>query len=248
MVSPLERKVMQAREMLLQLALLYEGDWEQIFNAVQNREYPETEIEYEGNYITIMDEDYPETLKQSYRPPFVLFYEGNINLLKDKKPKIAIGTSRHNQTEQKQLVEQILKGTSYTLILGGRSKVDEYIAQNTDNSLIVVAGTPISMVDSKFKNDKTLIISEYPEKTNPQITNFARRNQIISALCNKTLILHCEKTSGTNTLVMFSLQNGKEVMVVPASPFAKEEVINNELIYEGAIPVWTKHKLCEIMN
>ena len=237
---------MQAREMLLQLVLLYEGDWDNVYRELVNKDYPDTKIEYKGDYITIMDEDYPETLKQSYKPPFVLFYEGNINLLKDKNPKLAIGTSKYNQTEQKQLVEQILVGTNYTLILGGRSQIDECIASQTDNSLIVVAGTPISMVDSKFKNEKTLIVSEYPEKT--QITNFTRRNQIIIALCDKTLILHCERTSGTNTLVMFSLQNSKAVMVVPVSAFAKEEVVNNELIYEGATPVWTKHNLCEIMN
>lgn len=36
-------------------------------------------------YITIFDVEYPDELKEINCPPFVLFYKGNINLLKEKK-------------------------------------------------------------------------------------------------------------------------------------------------------------------
>lgn len=239
---------MPARETLLQLALLYEGDTRKIIGAIQQNKFPETEIEYKGDYITILDEVYPEVLKKSYMPPLVLFYEGDISLLQDKSPKIAVATSRHNDEEQKKLVKKLLVDTDYTLILGGRSETDKVIAQETDNPLIVVSGTPLSMVDEKFKKEKNLILTEYPEKTNVEMSNFPRRNQIIGGLCDKVLVLWCQKKSGTNVLIMSALTNGKDIMVVPTSPFVSEEVANNEFIYDGAIPVWTKQKLCETMG
>jgi len=36
-------------------------------------------------YATVMDNDYPAELRNTDRPPFVIFYKGNIDLLKKKK-------------------------------------------------------------------------------------------------------------------------------------------------------------------
>lgn len=239
---------MQAREQLLQLALLYEGDWENIYKAIVEKKYPKVDIEYTGNYITILDDKYQESLKQSQRPPFVLFYEGNLDILTNNKPKIAVGTSRLSQEEQERIVDIILKDVNCTFVLSGTSKIDEYIEKNTENEIIVVANTPIENVKTKFKNEKTLILSEYPPKTIPSILCAPRGTEIIASLCTSTLVLRCTKTSSTNILIMCSLQNNKDVMVVPTSPLESESVSNNQLIYEGAIPVWTNKGLCEIIN
>lgn len=36
------------------------------------------------NFITILDDIYPETLKKIANPPFVLFYKGDIDLINNK--------------------------------------------------------------------------------------------------------------------------------------------------------------------
>jgi len=50
--------------------------------------YKELEIfkkEYKNKYITILDKKYPSKLKAINKPPFVLFYKGDINLLLENK-------------------------------------------------------------------------------------------------------------------------------------------------------------------
>ena len=72
---------MQARKIIVALAIMHKGDWDKIYQAILKKEYPsEEEMEelvssYKGNYITILDEEYPKRLKEGYKPPFVLFYE-----------------------------------------------------------------------------------------------------------------------------------------------------------------------------
>lgn len=69
---------LSAREILLYLTLKYKGDWDKIYNAIENKEdidYEDAERvldEYPGEYITMVDKEYPALLKQCYKPPFVL--------------------------------------------------------------------------------------------------------------------------------------------------------------------------------
>lgn len=72
-----------AREMLLAITIANHNNWNDIYNCLRNKEYDCLEDEfiqdavesYDGTYITILDDDYPEILKQSYKPPFILFME-----------------------------------------------------------------------------------------------------------------------------------------------------------------------------
>lgn len=58
----------------------YKGVWEDIYNAICEKEQVEVSEaervlkEYEKDYdiITVLDEDYPENLKREYKPPFIL--------------------------------------------------------------------------------------------------------------------------------------------------------------------------------
>lgn len=78
---------MEARKILLALAIRYDNDWNRMYEAIQNKEdLSENDKSlvdsFSGNYITILDVDYPARLKQKYKPPFVLYYDGDLSLLK----------------------------------------------------------------------------------------------------------------------------------------------------------------------
>lgn len=72
---------LSAREVLLYLTLKYGNDWDKIYKALRNKE----DINYEeairvcdecpNEYITILDKEYPEILKRTYKPPFVLLIQ-----------------------------------------------------------------------------------------------------------------------------------------------------------------------------
>ena len=47
-----------------------------------------------SKYITILDDEYPEFLKYIYRPPFVIYYKGDISLLDNQLKSISVVGSR----------------------------------------------------------------------------------------------------------------------------------------------------------
>ena len=71
---------MDSRENLLYLALKYKGDWNPIYEDISNHaEIDEEEAKkliatVNSSYITILDEEYPESLRSAYKPPFVLLW------------------------------------------------------------------------------------------------------------------------------------------------------------------------------
>ncbi len=68
------------RDVLIYMDTIYEGNWDKIFNAIQCKvRYSPMEIikliseeRKKFHFITIIDEDYPSTLKGVYKPPFVI--------------------------------------------------------------------------------------------------------------------------------------------------------------------------------
>ena len=72
---------LSSREVLLYFTLKYGGDWEKIYKAICTKEdidYEDAERvvdEYPGEYITMLDKEYPEILKHTYHPPFVLLIQ-----------------------------------------------------------------------------------------------------------------------------------------------------------------------------
>ena len=69
----------KARNLIAYLAVKYKQVWDDIYNAIITKEPVDNEIVEEtlstlkGDYITIIDDDYPKELKHIYRPPFVIF-------------------------------------------------------------------------------------------------------------------------------------------------------------------------------
>ncbi len=78
-------------DLVLYFSIKYEGNFNKIYKALLNKEKFDKEAiikmkeQLDCQYITIFDVEYPDELKEINCPPFVLFYKGNINLLKEKK-------------------------------------------------------------------------------------------------------------------------------------------------------------------
>lgn len=65
----------KAREILIALWEQYNGVWEEIYKAIIEKKYIDEDLTPTvdtSKYITLLDEDYPIELKQSYKPPFVI--------------------------------------------------------------------------------------------------------------------------------------------------------------------------------
>lgn len=69
---------------LIAFYIKYEGDWDKIYNALERKEpvtiktieevekKVEKDIEAGNGYKTIIDKDYPDELKDVWKPPFVV--------------------------------------------------------------------------------------------------------------------------------------------------------------------------------
>ena len=68
------------RDYLIRLAIKYGGSHSRIRKALNARETSEDDIPLQ-KAVTILDEDYPQSLLTLKKPPYVLFYEGNKELL-----------------------------------------------------------------------------------------------------------------------------------------------------------------------
>ena len=75
-------------ETLVAFSEKYEENFEKILKAVvykerlTDKEIDKLNDKVDEKYVTVMSEDYPEVLKGINCPPIVMFYEGNMDLLK----------------------------------------------------------------------------------------------------------------------------------------------------------------------
>lgn len=78
-----DHRMPNGREMLIYLyCILNEGDWDKTLSMIKEKTALEDDnptivkkvAEYEGKHecITLLDEEYPQSIKQGYKPPFVL--------------------------------------------------------------------------------------------------------------------------------------------------------------------------------
>jgi DNA processing protein len=74
--------MLKGRDIIVFLAIKYNGDWNSIYQAIKNKEFVDEQVVNETiaqaskfKVITIIDDEYPENLKKMYKPPFVLFMD-----------------------------------------------------------------------------------------------------------------------------------------------------------------------------
>jgi predicted Rossmann fold nucleotide-binding protein DprA/Smf involved in DNA uptake len=91
---------MTGQEALVALALKYKGDWDKMVQGVKSHECFGSEADEKAvkavdcPYVTLIDKAYPESFKHCFRPPLVLFYRGDISLLKDENKCVSYIGSR----------------------------------------------------------------------------------------------------------------------------------------------------------
>ena len=228
------------RTKLIKYAIACGGEYDDIIKAI-NEGMNVDNVSVEGiNAITIYDEAYPKELLELKFPPFVLFYKGNLELLKEDK--IGIVGSRNPSDYSKRATSKIATFTS-DVVVSGLAKGIDTTAHSCASRTIAVLGCGIDYVyplDNKYlfyilSNSKNgLILSEYPGLTKPLGYHFPFRNRIISALSHTLYVMECKQKSGTMTTVNEALELGRNVEVLPFDVFADKEIYNNTLISEGA--------------
>ena len=232
---------------LIYFAIKYMGDWNKIYEALEKKEKPEMDkiktIEKEienSDYkvITILDKNYPKELKRAYKPPFVIWAKGNLDLL--KKQVVCVTGNKIDSATRKRLDKNILAiGDKFYILSPSFSGVDQEIKKLFDKSIIYVLTEGIS----KIGIDHNLFITEFPPQIDhPKRENFRQRNRIIAALSKELIVFSSDKNGGMNHLVSSFLNLGKEISCFPGD--GEENDGNSELIKQGANLITSISEIC----
>ena len=253
---------MKEREILISLAVKFSGKWDDIYSAIQKKELLEEDEmkklyqSVKSDCVTILDNEYPESLRRIYKPPFVLFYHGDISLISDNKNKLAVIGSRDYSTYGKKTTRQFVSTLANDfVIVSGLARGIDSIAQATaiesGGKTVGVLGNGINIYYLKdtmelYQECKRnhLVLSEYPNDTPPIPDNFPIRNRIIAGLCDTLLITEGKINSGTQVTAMLMSQKDGNVCCVPTQ--IGEDSICNHLISEGAFLVERPEDIYEI--
>lgn len=250
-------------DILLYFALKYNGDFTRIYEALEHHEKCDFTLvakqkkELTCKYITILSPDYPKKLKQSVTPPFVLFYYGNLDLLKE--PSLGVIGSRKNSNYGKRICEETIPEivkNNFVIISGlakGIDSIAHRICLANHGKTISVLGNGVEQyyplenkeLQELIKNEG-LLISEYPPFVSSTKDKFPTRNRIIAALSDSLLVVEAKKQSGTMTTVNAALSDGKEIMCFPTMAYGDSGC--NELIKNGAYLVENSKDILEIIK
>ena len=242
--------MLKPKQVLIYLAIKFAGDWDLIYQAIIRKEmFNAKEVEEAVNSLkckvaTIFDKEYPQILRTIYKPPFVLFYYGDISLINDFKKCLGVVGSREPTSYGLKITEKLVSEVSPELIIVsglalGIDAAAHRAAINSYGKTVAVLGGGIDYVYPKENLDlfqeikeNHLLLSEIPGKEFRKSDSFAFRNRIITGLSKCLLVTDCKPRSGTNVSVNFALSQDRDVLVVPYR--ADENSECNRIIKQGA--------------
>ncbi len=248
---------LQARSLLLGLSCHCDGEWEQVFRILKTKEritedeVNEAFMKTDASFTTIVDEDYAESFKEIYHPPFLLYYYGNFSLLTDPRRISVVGTrepSSYQASSTDKIVREICRhyNGDVTIVSGmakGLDGVAMRAAMKEGASVIAILGSGIDNpyprentdIYEYCKSGKGLVISEYPKDVDPIGDHFVFRNRLIAALGQIALIMGGKRASGTSTTVKYATELGREMFALPCNVTGDD--LTNSLIADGVRPL-----------
>ncbi|NLO10770.1 MAG: DNA-protecting protein DprA [Clostridiales bacterium] len=207
-------------------------------------------------FVTMLDDSYPDKLRNIYDPPFLLYYKGNP--LPDKKKIISIVGARECSIYGKETAKYLasaLAREDITIISGLARGIDSYAHMGALSSEGITYGIMGCGIDICYPAEniklymdiqaKGGIISEYGPGIKPLAYHFPMRNRIISALSDGILVIEAKEKSGSLITVDMGLDQGKNIYAVPGRITDKLSKGCNNLIKMGAKVVTSPKDILE---
>lgn len=196
--------------------------------------------------LSILEEPYPQRLKNIFDPPAVLYIRGTLPDF-NRLPSIAVVGQRKATPYGLMAAEELgyhLSRRGVVVVSGMAEGADGAAhrgALKGDTPTVAVLGTAIDGCYPSFHAgllrkilDRGAAVSEYPPGKRGYPSWFPRRNRIISGLCLGTVIAEAPKRSGSLITASLALDQGRDVFAVPANIDAPASAGSNELILHGA--------------
>lgn len=225
---------------------------EELKNEDYNRWYENINqkmLNYNIKASVIIDEDFPERLKEIPDCPLVLYYRGNLELTRTRNTIGSIG-SRRPTSYGLMMAEEFCKelaSRGITIVSGMAYGIDarsHRSAISSGGSTIAVLGGGVDICYPRTNFDiytemcsSQLVLSEYEPGREHLSMNFPQRNRIISGLSDTLLVVEAAQKSGTLITVDFGLEQGKTIYAIPGRATDLMSRGVNNLIKQGAMLV-----------
>jgi len=189
---------------------------------------------------------YPQTLREIYDPPPLLYVKGNAELL-SRHSIAVVGTRRPtaygNQMAHRLSHDLALRGL---IIVSGLARGIDATAHKgalsaNSGGTVGVLGCGIDVIYPKENRkifaeieEQGAIISEFPLGTYPAPQNFPVRNRIIAGMTRGVVVVEGAQYSGSLITARLAMESGREVFAVPGYVTQPASFGPNQLIKQGA--------------
>src|SRR5579864_7051008 len=189
--------------------------------------------------------EYPQTLRQIYDPPVLLYVRGDKQTL--NLPALSIVGTRKPTLYGTQMAERLGRDLAVRgiVIVSGMARgidaIGHHGALAVNGRAIGVLGTGIDVCypkENKKLYEKVLergaILSEFPLGTYPAPENFPMRNRIVAGMPLGIVVVEGAQYSGSLITARLAMEFGREVFGVPGNVTQPVSFAPNQLIKQGA--------------
>ena len=210
--------------------------------------------------LTLADPRYPARLLEAANPPLVLFAQGQLAALQG--PAVAVVGSRHptpQGADNACAFARALAQAGVAVVSGLARGVDaaahEGAMDAPEGRTVAVLGTGIDVIYPKAHaalaqriTQHGLLLSEFLLGTGPLPAHFPKRNRIVAALAQGTLVVEAAVQSGSLITARLALDMGREVLAIPGSIHSPQSRGCHALIRQGAKLVETAQDVLEELH
>ena len=210
--------------------------------------------------LTLADEAYPAALLNTEDPPLLLYVIGDWPAV--WPPAIAVVGSRNPTPQGLANARQFARSFAQAglsvvsgLALGVDGAAHEGALEGAPAgqlATVAVLGTGLDQVYPHRHLDlaqriarRGLLISEFPLGTPPLAPNFPKRNRIIAALSEGTVVVEAALRSGSLITARLALEQGRDVFAIPGSIHSPQARGCHLLLKQGAKLVETAQDVLE---
>ena len=185
-------------------------------------------------FLTIIDEDYPEALRECEGPPIGLYLNGCSSPAEifGLRPMIAfVGTrdiSPYGRLWCQKLVRAISEAPIQPTIVSGMALGADGIAHRTALQCgLCTIGVMATGIDSIYpvQHERLAVdivnrpgsglITDYPLETSPVALNFLRRNRIIAGLVSAVVVVESKTRGGSLMTARYACDYNRDVYALP---------------------------------
>lgn len=204
-------------------------------------------------FISILNPEYPNSLRELPQPPLGLFVEGELG----KGPFVSVVGSRKPTAYSLRLTRACVKNWvqwGYCIVSGGALGIDAEAHRAAldfgGRTLVVLGGGHLNLHPRRHEalfREVVLqggaLVSEYPPHFLPRTYSFPERNRIIAALGEELFLAQAHQKSGSLSTARTSLDLGRDIYVLRPPAGDPNFEGSQSLIESGAYPLTSPEDL-----